>query len=260
LPETKEFCLRYISYLRGLYLLHQNFHWISSGANFYGKHLLFERLYKSSQENADSAAEKIVGLFGVDFLDLKIQSKLIQQFLEKYATNDDIIINAKKAEEEFISFSKEFFDYLEEEEKLSLGMNDLIMQISNDQETAIYLLGQHIEEKLMNEKLSNLAKHFRTKIAQVQDTNGLVEKVKSTLGVYLGNKNWGEVRVGDVSATNQEGNVALQYAITIPPNSPPFVDKTKYPGGLNQFKQEVMNVVGKQDVGNMVQIISVNGQ
>jgi len=110
----------YVAFLRGIYLLNQNFHWITSGNNFYGNHLLFERIYKSAESNADLAAEK--------FVEAKNSSNLIQSSL--------------KLEERFQELSEKLYECLESQGKLTLGLDDAIMSIASDRETSIYLLKQ----------------------------------------------------------------------------------------------------------------------
>jgi DNA-binding ferritin-like protein len=51
----------YIATLKGIALINQNSHWLSRGEAFYGKHLLFERIYNSALKDLDLAAEKFVG-------------------------------------------------------------------------------------------------------------------------------------------------------------------------------------------------------
>jgi DNA-binding ferritin-like protein len=133
----------YVAYLRALYLVHQNSHWQCKGPNFYAHHLMFERLYQSAQANADLAAEKTVGLFGNDTINLSVQSKMIQKFTSRY-TSDDHIVNSLKAEKDFLSFSKYIYHILKENDTLTLGLDDMIMEIASKREEAVYLLQQSL--------------------------------------------------------------------------------------------------------------------
>lgn len=160
--ELTEYCAKYIAMLRASYLMYQNFHWITSGPSFYGNHLLFERLYKSSQDNADLAAEKLIGNFGSDALSIKNQAAFISEYL---TGDDDIIQDALSAEKTFLAFSQEFYDYLEQEKKLTLGIDDAIMGIASSHEEHVYLLQQTQGTKMT--KLNTLARKFQIKLAQV---------------------------------------------------------------------------------------------
>lgn len=140
--ELKEICAKYIAFLRALYLLHQNHHWLISGNNFYGHHLLFERLYKSAQENADLAAEKFIGLFGSESIGAKEQGKLIADFLDKY-TSENYVEASLAAERDFLKFSNDvYYEFKNSEGKMTLGLDDMIMSIASQREESVYLLQQ----------------------------------------------------------------------------------------------------------------------
>jgi DNA-binding ferritin-like protein len=53
-----------LAVLRGQTWLYHTLHWQSMGPNFYGQHLLFERLYTALPDQYDGLAEKAVALFG----------------------------------------------------------------------------------------------------------------------------------------------------------------------------------------------------
>lgn len=263
--KLQEYCAKYVANLRSLYLLHQHFHWLTNGPNFYGNHQLFERLYKSAQENADLAAEKLIGIFGSVALDVKQQPDLLKEFLDKFPADnaEDMIIQSLKAEMMFLSFSKEFYDFLKKEEKLSLGLDDAIMSISSERESSVYLLKQVLGDRM--NKLSTLAHKFSKKLAQIaNDPTQLENGVRNAIAVHLANKNWGEVGFNNFSTKNQADHMVFQYNVIVPENSAPFTDKVKYPGGLNQFKQEIMKLVSdyleQRGMQNVMQIITVNGK
>ena len=67
----------YVAMLRAIYNVHQNNHWLTEGDNFYGNHLLFQRIYESAQENADLAAEKFIGNLGRESVNQTLQAELI---------------------------------------------------------------------------------------------------------------------------------------------------------------------------------------
>lgn len=195
--ELKEKCAKYVAFLRALYLLHQNHHWLTSGPNFYGNHLLFERIYKTAQEDADLAAEKLIGLFGQDHLVIQSHADLIKECLEQYSDSKDLVRNSLLAEKGFLEFSKEFYDELKgsTKEKLSMGLEDMLFAIGSNHETSVYLLKQVLGDDM--NKLSALAKKLQVKLAQ--ETTGLMqqqtnladvgEKVKAELVSALGLNN-----------------------------------------------------------------------
>lgn len=262
--NIKENCAKYVAFLRALYLLHQNHHWLTYGANAYGKHLLFERIYKSAADNADTAAEKFIGLFGREYLGVQEQPALIQEFLTKYSHTSEFIKYSLEAEQDFLTFSKEFYEAMSQD--MSLGLDDMIMSIAGEHETNVYLLKQTAGDDM--NKVSRLAKKFQIKLAQVAPAAGqdmqLQQQINSALTVYLANKSWGEVGFDNFHVLRGEGGkININCNILIPSNSPPFTNKVKYPQGLNQFKQEIMNLISEQipdENAGVVQIVTVNGK
>jgi DNA-binding ferritin-like protein len=147
MEKYKKIAALFVATLRASYLIHTQNHWLVKGSEFYSNHLLFQRLYELSEESTDKAAEKFIGLFGSECLDYKVQKLMINTILskfEKYSKNP--IIMSLKIEESFVALCKDTYDILEKEDKLSLGLDDLVMSISSDHETAIYLLKQSLKQ------------------------------------------------------------------------------------------------------------------
>lgn len=139
--RVEELTNLYVAYLRAIYLTHQNSHWVSKGKEFYGNHLMFERIYKSSSEDADAAAEKMIGVFGDDALDPKLQSQFISKLLEK-VSGEDPVETSLNVEKQFLEFSTKFYNTIKSEGKMTQGLDDMILTIANNREGACYLLGQ----------------------------------------------------------------------------------------------------------------------
>ena len=129
-------------------LIHQHNHWTTRGLAFYGDHLLFERLYDSALADLDLAAEKFVGLFGDEVLSYDLQCGLLHKTLSKYSKLEGSPVPMSLAiEKDFINFSKEAYDCFEQEGKLSLGLDDMIMAIASKREESVYLLQQSQKEE-----------------------------------------------------------------------------------------------------------------
>lgn len=138
----------YVATLRAIYLVEQQAHWTCRGDIFYSDHLLLERLYKDLVDEADQAAEKMIGLFGKDGVDYKEQCALISKIVEKYADLSEKPIELALAiEKDFVKLSDTLFNEFEKEGKLSLGLDDMIMAISSKHEEHLYLLQQVLETK-----------------------------------------------------------------------------------------------------------------
>lgn len=138
----------YVATLKALALIHQHNHWTTKGVSFYGDHLLFERLYKSTLENLDLAAEKFIGVFGDRCLDYDLQTELLHKVLLKYKNLEGSPIQMSlEAEKDFLKFSKDAYNCFEDEGKLTLGLDDMVMAIASDREGAVYLLQQSLDGK-----------------------------------------------------------------------------------------------------------------
>jgi len=138
----------YIASLKALSLIHQHNHWTTKGLAFYGDHLLFERLYKSVLENLDLAAEKFIGLMGDQCLDYDLQTELLNKCLSKYNNLEGSPVQMSlAAEKDFLKFSKDAYNCFEDEGRLTLGLDDMVMAIASDREGAVYLLQQTLGEK-----------------------------------------------------------------------------------------------------------------
>ena len=132
-----------VASLKALSLIHQYNHWTTKGDSFYGDHLLFERVYDSALEDLDLAAEKVIGVFGVEAVDYEMQTDLLNKVLSKYKKlSDDPAQLSLTVEKEFIKLCKDAYDCFEKEEKMTLGLDDMIMSISGNREEAVYLLQQ----------------------------------------------------------------------------------------------------------------------
>jgi DNA-binding ferritin-like protein len=135
----------YIATLKALALIHQHNHWTAKGVSFYSDHLLFERIYNDTLKNVDLAAEKFMGLFKEQCLDYDYQADLLHKVLAKYSNLEGSPIQmALEAERDFLKFSEEAYNCFEDEGKLTLGLDDMIMSIASKREEVVYLLQQSL--------------------------------------------------------------------------------------------------------------------
>jgi len=133
----------YVATLKAIALIHQHNHWTTKGNDFYGDHLLFERLYDEKLDNVDAAAEKFIGLFGVECLEYGLQTQFLNKVLEKYKKLvGDPLTMSMVAEKDFLKFSQDAYNCFEEEGRLTIGLDDTISAIASKSEEAVYLLQQ----------------------------------------------------------------------------------------------------------------------
>lgn len=174
-----ELCGYYIALLRTAYNVHQNSHWRTSGSNFYGNHLLFQRLYESAGKDADGAAEKMIGVFGDETLNLSIQAQLIGKMMAKYSGSSPLE-NSMAVEKAILAFSDKLYEALGEADKLSLGTDNFLQGVADKREEAVYLLKQTMSggsktasrkdvlKKIADEKLKELKDRQKKKIEDLE--------------------------------------------------------------------------------------------
>jgi DNA-binding ferritin-like protein len=139
----------YIATLRSMYLIYQMGHWTAKGQAFYSNHLLMQRLYESAEKDADSAAEKFIGLLGLECMDYAMQQQYLNSVLAKYKqSSDDILALSLSIESDFLKLSTQVYETFKKENKLSLGLDDMIMSIASSREEAIYLLSQTANKEM----------------------------------------------------------------------------------------------------------------
>lgn len=134
--------LALLSILRAQGWVYQTCHWQTKGPNAYGNHLLFDRLYKSVEEQIDVLAEKIVGLFGLEYVDALPSIEKSRYWVKKWSETDNLHKRGLDSEQDFLKVARETYELLKGENNLSLGMDDFIMSACSDHETNVYLLKQ----------------------------------------------------------------------------------------------------------------------
>jgi len=139
--KSGEMFSEYVGILMGLSIIHQTAHWLCKGESYYGKHLLFAKLYENVSTDLDLAAEKLIGVFGDEFLNPKKHMEISKHFVDEYDSTD-FTQRSLDAELAFLSFSEELYEEIKENKNMSLGLDDLIAGIASNHEENVYLLKQ----------------------------------------------------------------------------------------------------------------------
>jgi DNA-binding ferritin-like protein len=129
-----------LAYLEVSYLFYQSAHWQTKGSDFYGDHLLFQRIYEGLREEIDTVAEKIVGVYAADHVDFKRRLSnmvLLADFLDMEYIQKEYISTGLLLEQKVL-------DLLQEADQgtFSAGVKDLLAGIANTHEGHVYLLKQ----------------------------------------------------------------------------------------------------------------------
>lgn len=128
-------------YLRALSQLQQYSHWKSKGSNYYGDHLLYQRLYDETQAEIDGVAERAIGLYGEDAIDMMEDIDTAHKILEEL-NGDDYVQSNIKAEQALLDLIKKLMDG-----ETTDGLEDLLQSIASLHETHLYLLKQRAQAK-----------------------------------------------------------------------------------------------------------------
>jgi DNA-binding ferritin-like protein len=143
-----------LAFLRGESLIHQAHHWQSQGPNYYGDHLLFDRLYEGVVEDIDKVAERMVGagntILAHPVLHAKHVSAVVQSFYADAPPNptpDEHALLSLRAVLRTLIVLKLVYGALEQHGLLSHGMDNLLQGVADKHEEHVYLLKQRASQK-----------------------------------------------------------------------------------------------------------------
>lgn len=132
---------RVLAQMRALQWAYWVAHWQVKGGQFYGDHLLLERLYKSFDESIDALGERIVARYGRQAFDsVKVGTQALQFLQSQPTLHEDPIPALQKMEQELKASTKAA--WATANEMGDIAADDFFMGLANDQDTRIYLLGQ----------------------------------------------------------------------------------------------------------------------
>lgn len=140
--STEDILVEVLSILTAQYHNYFTSHWQSKGENYYGNHLLFQRLYEAMPADIDSLAEKIVAYYDGKSVDMSEINKRSQFWIDRWNRKSDIVERSISSEEDLQSILSKTYNLLKERGDMSLGLDDYIMATANSHETNLYLLQQ----------------------------------------------------------------------------------------------------------------------
>jgi DNA-binding ferritin-like protein len=141
-----------MGFLQGLSLLHQTHHWNTNGGDFYGDHLLFERLYNESTGFIDDVAERAVGKSLPSTIDPCLQSRQMAAVisgLRKSLPGASYVKLSLQGEMICLKLIDLVMQQLKDMGQLSSGDSNLLEGIADKHETFVYLLGQRSKSEVL---------------------------------------------------------------------------------------------------------------
>jgi len=141
----------FIDLLRALSMLHHTHHWQAQGSQFYGDHLLYQRLYELADGQIDLVGEKAVGLGSPELVMAKHSLENMRRYIEALEDADVMDAPALKmakrsllAEKSFITAGEIMMDQLKSKGLLTRGVEQMLGTILDQHEGLLYLLKQRI--------------------------------------------------------------------------------------------------------------------
>lgn len=129
--------------------LHQLHHWQVKGEQYYGDHILLQRIYEDSGNFIDSLAERTVGYFGiippVQFV--QAVGQFVSNFASKTLEPPEMLMSSLEIEKTIISTISSVRQGLEANGELTDGIDNLLQGIADKHEEFIYLLQQRVVKR-----------------------------------------------------------------------------------------------------------------
>jgi DNA-binding ferritin-like protein len=136
----------FLAMTEGLQVIHHAHHWQTKGDNFYGDHLLYQRLYEAVQGEIDLVGEKLIGVSqDISLTNYFKRVKAMEMFL-KAVTNPEhsYALVSYEAELAYVRLGADLMDYLEQAGMLTRGLEQMLGNIMDKHEEHIYLLDQRV--------------------------------------------------------------------------------------------------------------------
>lgn len=135
--NTARQLVKVLAILRALYHVHQTNHWSVGGPNYYGNHLLLQRLYEGLVPEIDGLGEKLVGYFGPTIVDGVTSIENVAQVVKTIcASSQDKLLRSLEGERALVSA----LEAARATGPLPAGVDDWVAATANAHETNIYLL------------------------------------------------------------------------------------------------------------------------
>jgi DNA-binding ferritin-like protein len=137
----------FLAVTEALQMLAHSHHWQTKGENFYGDHLLYQRLYQDVQAEIDLVGEKLIGVSqDVGLTNYFKRVKTMEMFLKAVTHSDQpYIVVTHDAELAYVRMGGELMDQLEQAGLLTRGLEQMLGNILDKHEEHIYLLEQRVK-------------------------------------------------------------------------------------------------------------------
>jgi len=137
----------FLAITEGVQMLLHSHHWQTKGENFYGDHLLYQRLYQDILPEIDLIGEKLIGVSqDVSLTNYFKRVKCMEMFLKSVTHSDQsYVVVSHDAELTYVRLGGELMDRLEQDGLLTRGLEQMLGNILDKHEEHIYLLMQRVK-------------------------------------------------------------------------------------------------------------------
>lgn len=135
--------------------VHHTHHWQTRGSQYYGDHLLFQRLYEEMDDEIDGLAERAIGLGSLIVAQPILVHNHADQIVQHmyagaapYPEVEALPLLSLRAEKCFMALLEVVYKLMEAKGALTMGADDLLQATASLHETHLYLLQQRSGGKM----------------------------------------------------------------------------------------------------------------
>ena len=138
----------FLAITEALQMLQHSHHWQTKGENFYGDHLLYQRLYETILGEIDLIGEKLIGVSKeVGLTNYFKRVKAMEVFLKAVTHSEKpYIMVSHDAELAYVRLGGELMDKLQQSGLLTRGLEQMLGNVLDKHEEHIYLLDQRVKQ------------------------------------------------------------------------------------------------------------------
>lgn len=134
-----------LAVLRAAYETYRTSHWQATGEGYYGDHLMLQRIYEDAEKAVDQVAERTVGYYGAQSVDLADQAERVRTWSATFGRETcpvkASLLAARAVRDQLV----ESYDAIRADRQMSLGLDDLLMTLASKNDEHQYLLQQALE-------------------------------------------------------------------------------------------------------------------
>lgn len=142
--QTQQVLMEALANLRVVNWIHWTAHWQVSGPAFNSSHRMFEGFRYHTDSEIDQLAEKIIGMFGPDAVDIFDQQTRMQAKLEMFKDVGCLYLKSLAAEQDWQIIAATVLKILEDVPAHTQGMEDFFQTSIGAHDSFIYQLQQTI--------------------------------------------------------------------------------------------------------------------